>query len=304
MTAKMVQRVGMIATAAVLFGGTVAGCSSAALAPVNPTPVGGQPSAARGVPTNAGMGRGAPVSSGAVAGSVAAAPVGVSQATSSMAQNPAQVIPPVPTPGANLIHGIVVQGTGRVRVKPDQATITAGVQTRATTAQEAQAQNNATMQKVVDAIKAAGVPAENIQTTGVSLYPIIEQGQVVTGYNATNNVSVVVDQLDKVGAVLDGATKAGANVEGSVRFGLKDDSAAKNAALQAAAADAKAKANALASALGLKISSIESVSEGAVSVPIVIGPKYVAAAASAAPSVPVEAGQMDVSAQVTIAFGY
>lgn len=287
---------------------SVTACANGALAPASSTatPVGPAGSAANGASGSGIPAAGAPVggvsgpNGAAVAQSAAPAARG---AVAAAAPSQAQIVPPVTTPGPVMVHGIVVSGNGVIRVKPDEATLTAGVQSRGTTAEDAQSQNNATMQKVVDAIKAAGIPDANVRTSGISLYPIYADNQVVTGYSASNNVVVVVDQMSQVGAVLDAATKAGANVESSVQFGLKDDSAAKGQALQAAAADAKAKANALASALGLQITSIESVSEGSVSTPVFVAPRAAAAAQSAA-SVPVQPGEMDVTAQVTIVFGY
>lgn len=279
-----------------LISGTVAGCALGS--PATPSATPRASAAVTTAPGTAGATTGAPVGSSSIAPSgaaIAAPPSGVARAQGSN-------LPPVPTPDG-FVHGIVVQGTGRIRVKPDQATISAGVQTRAVTARQAQAENNATMQRVIDAIKATGVSDANIQTRGVSLYPITNQNQEVTSYSASNNVTVLVDQLDKVGTILDAATGAGANVEGSVQFGLKDDTAARNQALQAAAADAKGKASALASALGLQISSIQSVSEGSISSPVIVSPRL-AAAPSAAASVPVQPGELDVTAQVTIVFGY
>jgi uncharacterized protein YggE len=84
---------------------------------------------------------------------------------------------------------------------------------------------------------------------------------------------------------------------------LKNDTQVRDQALQAAAADAKSKATALAGALGLQISSVQSVSEGVVATPINV-PRVAAAAQGAAPSVPVEPGEMTVTAQVTVVFGY
>lgn len=315
------KRVGGAIAALLLLAGTIAGCASSALAPATPTTAGASNQAAP-VATVSGA-SGAQPAAPAVSGAAPAGPAGVGQAApagraavaqaapavgaapvSGIAQSSAQDLPPVATPNPAIVHGIVVSGNGQVKVKPDQATISAGVQTRATTAQEAQSQNNATMQKVVDAIKAQGIADTNIQTSGVSLYPNYSQGDVVTGYTASNNVTVVVDKLDQVGAVLDAATKAGANVEGNVNFSLKNDAEARNQALQAAAADAKSKATALASALGLQITSVQSVSEGITSTPIYVPQRVAVASAAAAPSVPVEPGQMTVSAQVTIVFGY
>ncbi|HLG51643.1 MAG TPA: SIMPL domain-containing protein, partial [Chloroflexota bacterium] len=235
----------------------------------------------------------APASTGArPAAAVRAAPV---QVQSVVAANPA---PPV----SGSTHGITVTGQGRIQARPDQATIETGVQTQATTAREAQAANNRAMQAVISAIKAAGIPDRDIQTSGLSLSPIIGENQTVQGYRAVNNVTVRIENIDQTGAVLDAAIQAGANMAGSVRFGFKDETSLRNQALAAAAADARSKAAALASALGLQISGIESVVEGTVSIPIPLAAPR--AVASASEAVPVEPGEQTITAQVTVVFSY
>lgn len=227
-------------------------------------------------------------------------------AAQSVAGVAAQPVPAVQTAAPSSVRGIAVSGTGRVSARPDQATVSAGVQTRGRTAQEAQSENNQTMQAVIAAIKAAGIPDRGIQTNGLSLYPNYGQNQVINGYDATNNVAITVDNVDQVGAVLDAAVKAGANQATNVRFGFKDETGLRNKALAAAAADARSKADALAAALGVKVSGIESVTEAGVSTPIVYQqPRALAAGvASAAPAPPVEPGELSVTATVTIVFGY
>ena len=206
-----------------------------------------------------------------------------------------------PAPAADVVHGIIVSGSGLVNMRPDRATVTAGVQTQGRTAQEAQSENNQTMNAVIAAIKAVGIPANDIQTVGVSLYPIYNQGQTVSGYTASNNVSVLVENVDQAGPVLDAAVKAGANQSSNVAFGLKDESSARNKALALAAADAKSKADALAGALGLKITGVQSVTESSSSTPPRPYPMAMAAAPSAQ-AIPIQPGELGVTAQVTIVF--
>ena len=275
-----------------------------------PAPLPAQPSALQvGAPSSgaqSGVASGAPANRSAIAPAppfAAAAPALAAPVSGGAAAIQPQVILPIATPGAVPVRGIIVTGSGQVDAPPDRAFVTAGVQTRGRTAQEAQNDNNQTMQAVITAIKAVGIPDKNIQTVGVSLYPTSDQGQVITGYNASNEVDVTVDQITLAGAVLDAAVKAGANQSAGVRFGLKDQTTARNQALAAAATDARSKATALATALGLQITGVESVSEQNVNVPTFSPPRAFAGAA-VAQSVPIEPGQLTVSAQVTIVFGY
>jgi uncharacterized protein YggE len=204
----------------------------------------------------------------------------------------------------DVTHGIVVNGTGQVALAPDQATVMAGVQTRGRTAQEAQTLNNRAMAAVVAAIKGLGIPDKNIQTVGVQLSPVYDNNQTVTGYSSSNNVTVLVENVDQAGPVLDAAVAAGANESGNITFGLKDQTGARNKALALAVTDARSKADALAAALGLHISDVQSVTEGSTGGPIyTAAPRPMAAAADAA-GISVEPGQLTVTAQVTIVYGY
>lgn len=286
---------------ALIFAGTLAGCGSDNLAlhaATTPTP-----SAAVG--TGTGNPRPGVAGAGAVV-QVQPAPIGAVGVAASAPATSSAVIPIQPPAAAptNAQRGIQVTGTGQVEARPDEAIIDVGVQTRAATAQEAQANNNATMQSVISAIKALNVPDKDIRTSGVSLFPIIERNNTVTGYNASNSVSVTVENIDQTGVILDAAVKAGANTSTSVRFAFKDETALRNKALTAAAADARSKAQALAGSLGLQISSVESVTEGQVNIPRPFVAAAGVAASNAAPSVPIEPGQQSVTAEVTIVFGY
>ena len=308
---KGTSRLGVVVT--ILFMVLLVGCTASSQAPkpgdtatvapssvTSPTDV---PTVGKSVP-NVGVVGGAPAPATTIApqqGVAVGAPA-VAPSAVTIASQPA-FVSPVSPPQPSMIHGIVVSGSGNVSARPDTAVASAGVQSRAATAQEAQAQNNQTMQAVINAVKALGIPDKDIVTNGVSVYPVYEQGQFISGYSASNGVTVTVEKIDQAGAVLDAATKAGANVESGLRFTIKDDTALRNQALTEAAADAKSKANALAGALGLQISSVESVSESSTSVPYITAPRALASAAGA-PAVPVEPGQIDVTAQVTIVFGY
>ncbi len=287
---------------ALLLASAVGGCASDGLAlhaATTPTPVASVPGGAViGAPAAGGgaIARGQVAPGQSLAGVASSAPAGVN---TSAVLSP----PPQSSPGATP-RGIAVSGTGRIQARPDEAIVQAGVSTRAQTAQEAQAENNQQMQNVLNAIKALGIPDKDIQTTGVSLFPVITEGNTVNGYNATNNVRVTVENIDQAGAVLDAAVKAGANTASGISFTFKDETSLRNKALAAAAADARSKADALAAALGLQISGVQSVTESQVSIPVPLAVPRAAAAPAAAPSVPIEPGQQTVTAEITIVFSY
>jgi uncharacterized protein len=203
---------------------------------------------------------------------------------------------------------LTVAGTGQARVAPDEATVRLGVLAQAPTAREAQNQVNRAAGAVLDAIRKLGVPAERIQTTGLSINPQYSsqgssnsQGPRITGYQAANSVTVGVDDLAKVGPVIDVGLASGANTLDGVDFGLRNDGAARAAALADAVQAARGKAEALAKALRVRLVELLEVAEEGVAVSLPPSP-FRARIAMAAPmaATPVSAGEVGVEASVTL----
>jgi uncharacterized protein len=200
---------------------------------------------------------------------------------------------------------LTVSGSGTARVAPDEATVRLGVLAQAPTAREAQGQVNRSAQAVLDALRKLGVAPERIQTTGLSLNPQYAQGRPeegprITGYQAANTVSVRLDDLAKVGPAIDAGLASGANNLDGVDFGLRDDGAAKAAALADAVGSARGKAEALARALKVRLVEILEVAEGGVSISPPPIPFKARAMASAMVATPVSAGEVGVEASVTV----
>lgn len=129
--------------------------------------------------------------------------------------------------------------TETVKGRPDIANVGAGVTREAQTAVEAMRINAREMRTIIDRIKALGIDEDDIQTTGVNLnarydYDRQRQQQVFRGYQASNRVSVVLRDVDRVGQVLDALVAAGATDINGPSFSIDDDSAAKQQARQAA----------------------------------------------------------------------
>jgi uncharacterized protein YggE len=225
--------------------------------------------------------------------------------------------------GANLAQGatqasdtsapktVTVVGTGKVMVAPDVAFISGGVQTRAKTAREAQTQNSAAMTAVLDRIKTLGIDAKDVQTSGVSLYPDnqpmrdpnVQPDNQSTAYVASNVVTVRVQNIASAGGVLDALVDAGANTGVSIRFGLKDSSAAELQALEAATKEAQGRAEAIARGIGVKLVGIESAVEdgGSAGSPIPLNAK---ADGMGVGSLPIQPGELAVSARVRVTYSY
>ncbi|MGA0540165.1 SIMPL domain-containing protein [Neotabrizicola sp. VNH66] len=205
------------------------------------------------------------------------------------------------TAGQTQTATITVTGEAMVFRSPDMATVTIGVTTVEATAAEALAGNSVAMQAVIDRLKAAGVAAKDIQTSNLSVnpnwsgYDSSSSGQTISGYTASNFVTVDILALEGLGAVLDAAVADGANTLNGVSFGLADPRPALDEARVAAVADARTKAELLANAAGVKLGAIVSISEGGgYGTPV---PLYKADSAGA---VPVQAGEVSYNAGVTV----
>ena len=154
--------------------------------------------------------------------------------------------------------------------------------------------------------KSAG-PTAVLKTISYSLNPNYQYHPngaepTLTGYTAANVVQVTLDDLAKIGSVIDSAAQSGANHVQGIQFTLRDQDAVRAEALREAALRARAEAEVLAGALGLKVVRVLSVEELSPRVmpvrPYMGAPRVAAAMAEVA--TPVEAGTLDVTADVTL----
>lgn len=195
-----------------------------------------------------------------------------------------------------------------VQVSPDVATIGAGVTTEAPTATEALRQNSAEMEKVIARIKALGVAAKDIQTTGINLNAMYDynqesQRQVFRGYQASNRVSVMLRKIEDTGKVLDALVAAGANDLNGPSFSVEDDTAAKDAARKRAFERAQAQAKAYADLLGFdgaKVLAIAENIEGRGPMPELAAVRLGVAKSDAVP--PVQPGMISAGVNLTIKY--
>jgi uncharacterized protein YggE len=190
---------------------------------------------------------------------------------------------------------VSVSGTGAVSAVPDTASITAGVESRASTAQNALSENARDMQAVIAALKAAG--GKKVTTSTVSLSPTTADDGTPNGYVAVNTVTAEFP-LSSAGKGIDAAVAAGANTVYGPTFTNSDRDALYKKALQAAVADAKTHAEALATAAGRQVGAVISLTEAS-SAP---GPLYAAKDAAGAASTPVVSGEQDTTAMVSVTY--
>jgi uncharacterized protein YggE len=198
---------------------------------------------------------------------------------------------------------VSVSGEARVFAAPDRAHVSAGVASEAKTAAEALSANSAEMRKVIDAIKAEGVEARDIQTSNISVSPVYtnpKEGERprIDGYRASNDVSVTIRDLTKIGDILDSVVTLGATNVGDISFSVSDADRRLDEARAEAVQDAMRKARLLAEAAGAELGEILSLSENAYApTPRPYLARAAAMEASAAP--PIETGEQTLSVRVS-----
>lgn len=185
---------------------------------------------------------------------------------------PAQAQAPAAAPAAagadSLLRGATfnLSAYGETRIAPDMATIGLGVVTDGKTAAEALAANGARMSAVLAALRKAGIADRDIQTSNLNVAPqyryVQDQAPVLTGYQVSNQVTVTVRDLKRLGPAVDATVGAGANQVNGISFGLADPLAAENAAREAAVKALGAKADLYARATGHRLVRLVSLSEG------------------------------------------
>jgi uncharacterized protein YggE len=201
---------------------------------------------------------------------------------------------PAPLPNAG--PTVTVTGTGTVTGTPDQVTMSFAVEVTASTASAAYGGESAQANKLVGALRAAGVADSDIQTQWVSLYPDSQSG----GFTASSSVSAVIHGIAHAGSVIDSAVHATGDsirLEG-ISLSIADTSSLMASARAAAVHDAQAKGQQYAQAAGLKLGALVSIEEtDATPRPIMDG---VAAPQSTAQ--PIQAGQQTLQVSVTVVY--
>jgi uncharacterized protein YggE len=207
--------------------------------------------------------------------------------------------PPPPIPS------IVTTGEAVVRRAPDQAFVTIAVETRARSPRDAQRQNAESMSAVQQRLAAAAVPKDAIRTTG---YAIQQEFDFANGrrtpreYVARNGLEIRLDAVERTGDILDLVVQAGATNVSGVRFDVKDRAAVEREALRLAVVDARTRADALAQGAGRTVDRVLRIEEARQSVaPLMMQMEMRArAVAGDAAATPVEAGTIEIRAQVAL----
>ena len=198
---------------------------------------------------------------------------------------------------------IVATGSAQVEAVPDLATVTAGVETQGGSAAEALGANSEAMAAVLKALDGAKVERKDVQTSQLTINPVYDNPDdgspsKVIAYQASNMVTVKVREVASLGSIVDAVTAAGANRLYGIGFDVADPKPALDEARKQAVADAQRKAELFATAAGVRLGALLSLSEGGNGG----GPVPVFARADMAKAPPVEAGTVTLSADVQVVF--
>jgi uncharacterized protein len=201
-----------------------------------------------------------------------------------------------------LAHTVRASGEATISAKPDQAEVSVSISNLSQTAEAAAAQNATQTAQVLDSLKRALQGGGSLKTSGYSISAEYqyEQGKAprLSGYNATNSVQVIVDNLALVGKIIDTATQSGANSIAGISFTLRDDGAVRSRALAQAALKARENAEAIANALHLRVVGIleAQTADTPVFRPLPMARMKVMAESAT----PIEAGTLDIHASVVV----
>lgn len=205
-----------------------------------------------------------------------------------------------------------------LKVPPDEATITVTSQSRAPTASAAVEANKAKTDRMLATIRAAGIPAKDLQTQGISLNPDYNYetvngrgSQRLVGYIASNSILVKTRRIDRLSILLDEVTAAGADQIYGPNFSIADPLPLRREARKRAMARGEAEAMEYAANAGFARVQLLSVEEGLSyrsSDIVVTGSRFQRGAPPPPPPPPaperggIEPGQVETGVQLTLVY--
>lgn len=200
---------------------------------------------------------------------------------------------------------ITVTGTGTVTGTPNQLILSMGVQVNAGSVGSALAEANQVVNRVTAVLRADGVAAADIQTSGLYIQPNYRNNsQIPDSYGVSESITATLRRIGVAGAQIDAAVHAGGNavtVDG-ISLNLTDTSGLLGRARAAAVADARHKASQYAAAIGQPLGPVVSLTDQAPASPILPYASASGSAPHAAPSVPISPGTQQLSVSVTVVF--
>lgn len=213
-----------------------------------------------------------------------------------------------------IVPTISVSGEGIVTAPADMAIVTVGVLHEGKTTGEVMDAVSSATNGILAVLEAAAIPQGDIQTGRVSLIPRYGRTvlgapdySTVEGYTASTTLTVTTHDLTTLGGLLSDMVSGGANTVNGVTFGIDDDSTLMDEARQKAVEDAHHRAEVYATAAGVDLGGVLTLSENSYGgyAPVVMEAMSSRSFDGAEPKmdVPLVAGDITVSAQVSIVYG-
>ncbi len=212
-----------------------------------------------------------------------------------------------------IVPTIALNGTGKALGAPDMAMLSLGVLRQAKTANEAMKKNNSAMAKILAALKNAGIAEEDLRTTNFSIRPQYKRYKKtsssrnrlpeIIGYTVSNQMSVKINDLKKLGEIIDMTVKLGVNTGGNIQFLNKNPAPFISKARQKAMENAIAKAKTLTNAAGAKLGKILTITENSfIPRPYRVQAQQSLGAPSMKAAVPIASGQNVYSVTVQVSW--
>lgn len=202
------------------------------------------------------------------------------------------------------IPQINVNGEGKIKVVPDQATITATVDTRGNNATEVKKQNDEQIDLVLKLIKKMNLAPADYKTKRVSLNPVYDYEKKKTTYNATQTIEILLRDLSKYDELMEGLVDEGINKVENVVFQSSKLEQYQSEARKMAMKDAKQKAEDYVSVLGQKVGKAITISDNSQN--YYPQPMYetmrMAKSESAGPKETLAVGEINIVANVSVSF--
>ncbi len=222
-------------------------------------------------------------------------------AVAALAIRPAPAVGAPTTDGEPPLHTLTVSAIGSVTLVPDLARVSVGVTVTKPTVKAVRDAASTAMNAIIASIKALGIDEKDIKTTSIDLSAQYSNAATpkIVGYRMSEQLQVTVRDLDKAGDVIDSATAKGATDVNGLWFDVGDPARAMDQARAAAIATARTSAQAMASAAGVTLGAVVSISEASGPYP---GPVFYGAAGRDTAATPVQPGTQDVQATVTMVF--
>ena len=203
------------------------------------------------------------------------------------------------------IPTINVSGEGKVKVAPDQASISISIETKGTKADDVKQENDKKMDAVLKFIKNSNIAKEDYQTQRVSLNPNYDYEKKKHNYIATQTVQILLKDLSKYDALMEGLVDEGINRIDNVEFKTSKLKELQSDARKLAVKDAKAKAEDFVSVLGQKVGKAILISDNTQSYvpqPRMYSMKTSMAMDESAPRETLAVGEIEITANVSVNF--